>query len=255
MILFGQVNKSKRGEIMSEICVAPQFTFKRIEKKWKMTPEQFKELLPCLAEHLTRDVYGTSTVISEFYDTKDFLLIRNSIERPLFKEKLRIRSYGVPTENSNVFVEIKRKLNGIGYKRRIYVPYSDAKKLLSGQEIQCDNPQIEKEILEFVKRYNPIPVATVAYERTALYGKNDKNLRVTIDRHIRFRTNETSLLNGDFGSPVLEDYESVLMEVKVQGGIPIWLDKELSRLKIYRAPFSKIGTAYTNKIASTAIYK
>jgi hypothetical protein len=240
---------------MSDKCVTPQFTFKRIEKKWKMTPEQFKELLPYLADHLIKDEYGTSTVISEFYDTPDFSLIRNSIERPLFKEKLRIRSYGVPTEESKVFVEIKRKLNGIGYKRRIYVPYADAKKLLSGKVINSDNSQIEKEILEFVKRYNPIPVATIAYERTALYGKDDKNLRVTIDRHIRYRTNETSLLNGDFGSPVLEDYETILMEIKGQGGIPLWLDEEFSKLRIYRAPFSKIGTAYTNKIASANIYK
>ena len=240
---------------MSNICYTPQFTFKRIEKKWKMSPKQFKELLPYLAEHFVKDDFGTTTVISEFYDTPDFSLIRNSIERPLFKEKLRIRSYGVPSENSKVFVEIKRKLNGIGYKRRIYVPYAEAKKLLSGQEIQSENPQIEKEILEFVKRYNPIPVATVAYERTALYDKDDKNLRITIDRHIRYRTNDISLLNGDFGYPVLEDYETVLMEIKGQGGIPLWLDEELARSKIYRAPFSKIGTAYTNKIASHIEYK
>ena len=224
------------------------YTFERIEKKWRMTPEQFKALLPALNEHMCKDEFGVSLICSEFYDTKDFYLIRKSIERPPFKEKIRIRSYGVPSDNSKVFVEIKRKLNGIGYKRRITVPYIAAKALMKGQPIGSNNPQIEKEILELVKRYNPVSVATLCYERVALYGKDDKDFRITVDSNLRYRTKNTDLTYGSDGKPIIDDGRTVIMEVKSMGGIPKWLEDKLTELKIYRAPFSKIGTACTQHI-------
>lgn len=226
-------------------------TFERVEKKWRMTPEQFKNLLPILEEHMHKDSYGKSTICSEFYDTPDFYLIRKSIERPPFKEKIRVRSYGIPTEDSPVFVEVKRKLNGIGYKRRISVPYKDAKRLMKGEAIGSDNPQIEKEFLELVKRYHPIPVATLCYERVAMYEKGNDDLRITIDFNMRYRTENTDLTFGDKGEQVLTDERTVLMEVKGSDGIPKWLEDELTRLRIYRAPFSKIGTAFSEHIAKT----
>ncbi len=224
-------------------------TFERIEKKWRMTEEQFNQLLPVAEKYMYYDSHGKSTVCSEFYDTEDFYLIRKSTERPLFKEKMRIRSYGIPTEDSFVFVEIKRKLNGTGYKRRISVPYREAKRLMNGEIINSADFQIEREIGELVKRYNPKSVAVVCCERIAMFEKGNDDFRITFDLNIRYRTENTDLTCGDYGEPVLTDERNIVMEVKSSFGVPKWLGDELTRLKIYREPFSKIGTAYTNHIA------
>lgn len=225
------------------------FRFERIEKKFRIRPDQYEALLPTLAANTVADAFGETTVCSVYYDTPDFLLIRRSVERPKFKEKLRLRSYGFPDENQPVFVELKRKLNGIGYKRRIRVPLSEAKKLLSGTEIACTEPQIMREILEFVRRYAPSPRVFLTYRRYALYEKDNPDFRITVDRDLRFRT-ERAGDPDDFNlSPVLKDDRTVLLEIKSTGGIPRWLTERMSALGIYQAPFSKVGYCFTEHIA------
>ena len=224
-------------------------TFERIEKKWRITPEQFNQLLPVAEKYMCYDSHGQSTVCSEFFDTEDFYLIRKSVERPPFKEKIRIRSYGVPSEDSPVFVEIKRKLNGRGYKRRISVPYCEAKRLMNGEIINSADSQIEREIGELVNRYKTKSVAVVCCERIAMFEKGNDDFRITFDLNIRYRTENTDLTCGDYGEPVINDERNIVMEVKSSFGVPKWLEDELTRLKIYREPFSKIGTAYTYHIA------
>ena len=226
--------------------------FERIEKKFRMTPEQYRQLLPVLESHMERDSYGETRVHNIFYDTPDLYLIRRSVERPLFKEKLRLRSYGIPTEESKVYVEIKRKLNGIGYKRRICVNFSDAKRLLKGESIDTGQPQIGKEILEFVRRYHPTPAVCLSYLRYAMYGREDPHFRITIDRDLRYRTERPEAPDEDDMIPVMPDNDSwILMEIKAMNAIPLWLTEEMSRLKIHQAPFSKIGTCYTLHLAGT----
>lgn len=228
---------------------AALYKFERIEKKFWMGEEQYHNLLPVLEANTIPDKYGESTICNIYYDTPDYALIRRSIERPLFKEKLRIRSYGMPGEDDIVFVEIKRKLNGIGYKRRIKVPFNMAKNLLRGEPIDCDNPQIEKELLDFVGRYKPAPAVYLSYRRYAMIGKSDPTLRVTIDRNLRYRLTDLEHPSPDNMNPIMEDASEVLMEIKAPAAIPIWLADEMSRLKIYQAPFSKVGFCYTRHIA------
>ena len=226
-----------------------KFRFERIEKKFRMTDDQYRALLPVLEEHFKRDSYGEVIICSIYYDTPDYAMIRRSIERPPFKEKLRLRSYGIPAETDMVFVEIKRKLNGIGYKRRIRVPFSEAKRLLRGEPIQCDDPQIEQELLQLVARYRPQPMVLLTYRRYAMTAKDDPELRLTVDRDLRYRLRDPESPGEDGTEPVMDDAFSVLMELKALGAIPMWLTDELSRLRIYQAPFSKIGTCYTRHIA------
>ena len=225
------------------------YKFERIEKKFWMSAEQYNRLLPVLLSHLQYDGFGLSTVCNIYYDTPDFALIRRSIERPSFKEKLRLRSYGIPTDSDTVFVEIKRKLNGIGYKRRISVPFGKAKKLLRGEAIRCDNPQIEEELLEFVRRYHPRPMVYLTYQRYAMTAGDDSAFRVTIDRDLKYRISEAENPSEEGMRPIMADQSAVLMEIKALGAIPRWLTDEMSRLKIYQAPFSKVGTCYIRHIA------
>lgn len=238
---------------MGESVPAAIYRFERIEKKFWMSTGQYKALLPTLERHLNYDSFGESTVCSIYYDTPDFSMIRRSIERPRFKEKLRVRSYGVPGDGDMVFVEIKRKLDGVGYKRRISVPFAQAKKLLRGEAIHCDNPQIEREIAELVRRYAPQPAVCMTYRRFAMYGKEDPEFRVTIDRDLNYTTENPEKPGVGRMEPIMEDHSRVLMEIKALDAIPRWLTDELSRLNIYQAPFSKIGTCYTRHIAGKSI--
>ena len=230
------------------------YKFERIEKKFWMTAEQYQALLPLFDAKMNRDRFGISTICNIYYDTVDYTLIRRSIERPPFKEKLRLRSYGIPKNDDMVFVEIKRKLNGIGYKRRIRVTFAEAKRLCRGEPIQCDDRQIEAELLAFIERYHPKPMVYLTYRRYAMTAKDDPEFRVTIDRDLRYRMSDPENPGEDGMKPIMEDDSSVLMEIKALGAIPRWLTDEMSRLKIYQAPFSKVGTSYTRHVAPICVY-
>lgn len=231
------------------------FKFERIEKKFRMTAEQYAALQPVLESRFRRDGYGETTVCNIYYDTPDFMLIRRSIERPLFKEKLRLRSYGIPAEDDAVFVEIKRKLNGIGYKRRVILPFWQAKKLLRGEAVGCGEKQIEKELLEFTDRYHPQPAVYLTYTRFAMTANDDSRFRVTIDRNLKYRMTDIETPNESGMEPIMPNETCVLMEIKALGAIPEWFAAEMSRLRIYQAPFSKVGTCYTRHIAPKLQYK
>jgi len=225
------------------------FRFERIEKKFWMSAAQYEGLRPALEARTRGDAYGESTICNIYYDTPDFALIRRSIERPFFKEKLRLRSYGIPGETDKVFVELKRKLDGIGYKRRVSLPFGEAKRLLRGETAEGEDPQVIAEVAEFVRRYRPEAVACLTYRREARTDLEDPELRITIDTRLRYRTEDPENPSEEGMQPIMEDDSRVLMEVKSLRGIPPWLLAELGRLRVYQAPFSKIGAAFTKHIA------
>lgn len=220
--------------------------FKRYEKKYRITDEQRRQLTESIGEHMKPDEYGVSTICNIYFDTPDFRLIRASVEKPVFKEKLRIRSYGVPDASSNVFVELKKKYKGVVYKRRVNMPYIDAVKYLcKGIRPSKGNEQVLNEIDYFVSIYPHLrPAVSLFYDREAFYGKQNKDFRITFDRNIRFRTKSLDLSKGSEGYTLLGENEN-LMEVKCIGAMPLWLTSELDRLKIYPSSFSKYGAAYS----------
>lgn len=222
--------------------------FQRIEKKFWMTGEQYEALLPILEAHARRDAYGPGIVCNVYCDTPDYALIRRSIQRPFFKEKLRLRSYGYPKEEDPVFVEMKRKVDGVGYKRRICLPLGEARRLLTGERT-VGSGQIERELREFIRRYRPLPRVVLSYERFALAGKEDPELRLTVDGRLRYRLADPEHPSAEGLLPILEDDERRLLEVKTLHGLPPWLREALSGLRIYQAPFSKIGTCFERHIA------
>lgn len=234
---------------MSSETTAVNYRFERIEKKYWLSAEQYKAILLLLEKNMIRDERGVTQICNIYYDTPDFALIRRSIERPLFKEKLRLRSYGIPSEFDEVFVEIKRKFNGVGYKRRIKVPFFEAKKLLRGEPVGCGDLQTENELLEFVRRYRPKPVVYLTYRRFAMTARDDPSLRVTFDSALQYRLTDPEDPTEYGLQPIMADDSAVLMEIKALGAVPLWLAAEMSRLKIYQAPFSKVGACYTRHIA------
>lgn len=221
--------------------------FERVEKKYLMTKEQFEQFFKHTQNQITLDEYGLHTICNVYYDTEQFDLIRYSISKPKYKEKLRLRSYGVPTKDSTVFVELKKKWNGVVYKRRTSMTLEEAQGYLDHGVRLSKTDQIVKEIDYFLEYYNPTPKLFLAYDRMAYFGNEDSKLRITVDQNIRSRTTELDMSMGDHGELLMEE-ALYLMEIKVPGVFPLWLANLLSNLKIYPISFSKYGNIYKKSL-------
>ncbi len=221
-----------------------QNIFKRYEIKYLITQEQRKYLMDVINEHMTADEYGKSTICNIYYDTPDKQLIRKSLEKPVYKEKLRVRSYGTVQQDGIVFVELKKKFDGVVYKRRVCMSESEATKFLSGKGDPGRKEQIIAEINYFKSFYkNLMPSMYISYDREAFYDREDKGVRLTLDDNIFWRDTDLSLTVPPGGSPVLDE-GMCLLEVKTHTSMPLWLSRELNALRIYQTSFSKYGTAY-----------
>jgi len=221
-----------------------QTVFKRYELKYLLTPEEKEKVLAAMQPHMQLDKYGRTTIRNLYYDTDTYLLIRRSIEKPAYKEKLRIRSYSQADENSTVFVELKKKYKHVVYKRRISLPYTDAAAWLSKERHPDKHTQIANEIDYFMELYGTLhPTVFLSYEREAYYANDGSDFRVTFDDNILCRQDDLSLDSEVYGAEILPEGK-VLMEIKCSGGIPLWMAHVLSEEKIYKTSFSKYGTAY-----------
>lgn len=224
-----------------------QLSFKRYEKKYLLSREKYLELWSQLEPRLMPDQFFQSTVMSLYYDWEDFRLIRSSIEQPVYKEKLRLRSYNVPGEESPVFVELKKKYKGIVYKRRVPMTEREAEDYLAGRTAAPAEDQISREIDWFLKT-NPVqPKVLIACDRRAYVGREEPGLRLTFDSSIRWRDTQLSLTAGDFGQELLEEGQQ-LLEIKMPESAPLWLAELLSSLEIFPRSFSKYGQCYKNQL-------
>ena len=282
-----------------------QEIFKRVEEKWLLPRRAYLKLLPELRKHMTDDAYGKYSISNIYYDTKDFRLIQESMEKPVYKEKLRLRVYGTADENTTVFAEIKKKYKGVVYKRRIGLPLREARRWLNygmmpdfmaqetgqnqeagraqeaeqkqeagqkqvsgqaqeagreqetrkkqeaGQEASAAKKasfterQIFREIDYMKNRYGLRPAAFISYDRTALAGTEDPELRVTFDTNIRCRTTELDLAAGNRGMQLLPP-DTVLMEVKIPGAMPLWMAELFENITQYQQSYSKYGIYYAH---------
>lgn len=223
--------------------------FERTEKKYLLTEEQYHLLLEKSKEYIKADEYGITSICNIYYDTSDSELIRTSIEKPMYKEKFRVRSYGIPTsDDSKVFLEIKKKYDGIVYKRRAAMTFKESEDYLSNGIKPGENSQIINEIDYIIKHYDLKPKLFLAYDRIAYAGIENKDLRVTFDNNIRSREDNLSLKAGSEGETLL-DNKTYLMEIKANGAMPLWLAELLSELKIYPLSFSKYGSIYKKNLA------
>ena len=224
--------------------MAVQTVFKRYELKYLLTSEQKEKVLAAMAPYMKLDQYGRTTIRNLYYDTDSYLLIRRSIEKPAYKEKLRIRSYSQVSADNAVFVELKKKYDDVVYKRRLSLPNQAAMAWLAGDR-HCDqHTQIANEIGYFMELYGPLkPAVFLSYEREAYYCKEGTDFRVTFDDTILCRQENLSLTSEVYGTEILPK-GMTLMEIKCNGGIPLWMTQVLSKERIYKTSFSKYGTAY-----------
>ncbi len=234
--------------------LAAKLTFNRLEKKFILTEEQYLRIKEEVDKHFDPDEYGETKICNLYYDTPDYILITRSIEKPVYKEKLRLRTYGIPDETSLGFAEVKKKYNGVVFKRRIVMPLSEALDFLSNKK-DLENPtQISKEIKYFLNFYKNLePRIYISYDRSAFFCKEDKDFRITFDKNLTWRNYDLDLTKGSYGDLLLQDGQ-VLMEIKVPSAIPLWLVEILSNLKVYTRSFSKVGTAFTKMITTQRSY-
>ncbi len=221
--------------------------FNRHEIKYLITKTQYQKFLEEMRDYLVADEYGKSLICNIYYDTPDFRLIRKSIEKPLYKEKLRLRSYGIPNDSSNVFIEIKKKYKSVVYKRRVKMTLNDANKFLKNPNAYS---QITHEISYLIDYYERLyPALLLSYNRESFYEKNNRNFRITFDTNILWRNYDVDMRLGEYGKNILPE-GTVLMEIKVDMALPLWMTSFLTKEKIYPCSFSKYGKAYLLMIDS-----
>jgi len=249
-----------------------QKNFKRVEIKYMTDIDQALRLIEKCNDRMIADEHGKSTVYSLYMDTPDYLLARRSLERPIYKEKLRLRSYGTSYDDSIVFIELKKKFDSIVYKRRVQMDlksmemYINCKKLFRDadrskeykdnlnskliKEIAVKNnfSEIDKQIMReldyAIDRYEGIqPRVLLIYDRESYYEADDHEFRMTFDTNVKYRTDELTLKAKDSGTRITAD-DQVLMEVKAGGAIPIWFTRILTEEGLFPQSFSKYGTAY-----------
>lgn len=225
---------------------------KRVEMKYLLSAGQTRLLREKLQGRMQEDQYGKTSIASLYFDTPNYTLIRESLEKPAFKEKIRLRSYGPATQSSPVFLELKRKACGVVYKRRIQTTVPRAEKFFDEASDAGDGGQIDRELAAFRDHYQTLsPTCLIIYDRTA-YFEPDGDLRLTIDENPRYRLRDLTLTKGMDGTPLLGDGQTIL-EIKVQDAMPLWLSAILAECGIRKGSFSKYGEAYRREIMTSRL--
>ena len=224
--------------------MAYQMTFKRYELKYLLNKKEKEEILLAMKPHMKLDDYGRTVIRNIYFDTENFRLIRRSLEKPVYKEKLRIRSYKPVQITDPVFVEIKKKYKSVVYKRRLLLPEKTVMESFRTGEPLPVCSQIGDEIQYFREYYKNLqPSVFLSYEREAFYSLDGSDFRVTFDENILYRRNDISLGREIYGHPLLGKQQT-LMEIKTSGGIPLWMSETLTKHHLYKTSFSKYGSAY-----------
>lgn len=228
-----------------------QATFKRYEIKYLLTKQQKQAILQAMKPYMQLDSYGRTTIRNIYFDTNTYRLIRRSLEKPAYKEKLRIRSYQTAADDDLVFIELKKKYKSVVYKRRLTLPKRQTMNIFRYNLPIPIISQIAKEIDYFRSYYaNLHPVVFLSYEREAFYSLDGGDFRVTFDENILYRESDLSLSSEAYGIPLLGEGQT-LMEIKTTGGLPLWMSHTLNRLKVFKTSFSKYGLAYQHMMTKS----
>lgn len=222
-------------------------TFKRREMKYLLDECMYEAVREAISPYVTEDGYGRHTICNIYCDSENDDLIRESLEKPVYKEKLRLRTYGTANSDSDSFLEIKKKFDGVVYKRRVKLPYKAALDYINGGEPPIYSQQIA-EMDYFMQRARLKPKIVICYDRRAFFGNEDMEFRVTFDWNIRSRTDDLDLRSGDNGE-FLAGQPWRVMEIKTAQAMPMWMTKILSELELYCGSFSKYGSIYRARFA------
>lgn len=227
-------------------------TFARKEIKFLLNMEQYNGIMEVIDEYMNPDKYCIDGkeygVYNIYYDTNDDFLIRESLSKPYYKEKIRLRSYYSPAKPDDiVFLEIKKKIGGVVAKRRVTMTLAEADEYLKTRKKPETSKYITQQVFTeldvFLNNYYVKPKQYISYQRRAFFGKDNKDFRLTFDRLITERRDNLTLSEPSYGSQIIGT-DQRLMEVKISDSVPEWLINKLSELQIYKTSFSKYGRAY-----------
>lgn len=235
-------------------------TFERLEKKLLIDEELLPNFINGISEYMDPDEFNVGGkpyhICNLYFDNDNDDIIRYSVSKPKFKEKLRMRSYGVPSDDSKVFIELKKKLYGVGTKRRAKLKLSDAKEYIASGKHPEDLPYLDEQVLReidyFIETHKVYPKVYISYMRNAYFGKKDKKLRLTIDREILTRRYDLALDMGCYGESLLPKGK-VLIEIKFEGVVPLWLSRLMGELGLSFGTFSKYGKEFDRYACNNAL--
>lgn len=231
--------------------MAYQATFQRYEIKYLLTAQQKRAILQAMKPYMKLDSYGRTVIRNVYFDTDSFRLIRRSLEKPAYKEKLRVRSYQMAADDDPVFVELKKKYKSVVYKRRLTLSEAQAMSTFQHNLPLPVQSQIAEEIEYFRSYYAGLhPTVFLSYEREAFYSLDGGDFRVTFDENILYREYDLSLGSEAYGTPLLKEGQT-LMEIKTAGGLPLWMSHALNQLRVFQTSFSKYGLAYQHMMTGS----
>ncbi|MCD8191644.1 MAG: polyphosphate polymerase domain-containing protein [Oscillospiraceae bacterium] len=225
--------------------MSTQMVFSRIEKKYLIPADRFEAFRSELDKYMISDKFASYTIRNIYFDTPDYAFIRTSLSKPVYKEKFRLRTYGAPDDvSAPVFAEVKKKYKGVVTKRRCDMTRAEAEALLADAEHYAfpTDSQRWREIAWLFESRKPQPMVYLAYDRVALKGREDSELRITFDRNLRWRNTGLSFHSADAGA--ICGNENILMEIKFPLASPLWLAHLLAKYELYPTSFSKYGECY-----------
>lgn len=231
--------------------------FSRYEFKFPMSYDDMDRLIDDLIPYVKKDKhvneYGIYTISSIYLDNDRKECYYETINNDFYRQKVRLRVYGrESTDDSDAFLELKTKIDGLVVKRRVWMKLSDAvafinecieKGVDASVDYKCSNPQILKEIKHVIQRKKLKPVNVISYERLPLVSTEDPSLRITFDFNIRSRGDDLDLTHGTHGDRRIPKQVAVL-EIKTNKYIPLWLTKNLAKYKYKNQTFSKYCSHY-----------
>ena len=224
--------------------------FSRREQKYLITQWQYLQLVENILPYMRPDKYGVEgrySVTSLYFDNDDQDIYFETKNKLKYRQKLRLRVYDDTDRNGTAFFEVKQKHNKVVNKRRLVMPLSEAYRYLNNDaeelsSYETSNGQVLKEIDHFKRFYDLQPEMIVSYNRHAFHGVTDPELRITFDLDLKCRNEDLALENGSYGHNFIDE-NLVVLEVKVNDSVPLWLTRHLQDLDCEQRSASKFCTS------------
>jgi hypothetical protein len=225
--------------------------FKRKEQKYLITSDQYFLLLEHILPYMRPDRFGLDgryTITSLYFDSDDHKIYFETKNKLKFRQKLRLRVYDEADLASTAFFEVKQKHKKVVNKRRMLLPLEEAYRYLNEnpalplEHYNTSNPQVFREIDYFLKLYGLRPEMVVSYDRHALHCIEDPDLRITFDLNLRCRNDDLFVEHGPYGENFI-DPDLVVLEVKINDSVPLWLTRILQALYCEQRSASKYCTS------------
>lgn len=226
--------------------------FTRREQKYLITIEQYEELVERMAPYMRPDkngIDGFYTVTSLYFDSYDHQIYFETKNKLKFRQKLRLRVYDDAGTNDTAFFEVKQKHKKVVNKRRMLLPLNEAYRYLREdgdqllEDYESSNQQVFREVDHFRNLYHLHPEMIISYDRQALHAIDNPNFRVTFDLNLRCRNYDLYLEHGPYGKNFI-DPNLVVLEVKVDHSVPLWLTRVLQDLECEQRSASKYCTSF-----------